>query len=126
MIYGRWAVGRPEGQTHMPGTCTCLNLNDLDRYDISTDPQCPIHGQDGTAPARPGPGRDGPVYLALNDTDNSTAYVVQFPDTAAYERWYASFGDNEEPFGFQGQWGLAYAILSPERLLQILGRPLPM
>jgi hypothetical protein len=67
----------------------------------------------------------GPVYLALNDTDNSTAYVVRFEDETAYQRWYEALGDNEEPFGFQGQWGLAYAILTPQRALEILGVPIP-
>jgi hypothetical protein len=33
--------------------CTCLNLNDLENDDISTDPLCPIHGINGTAPALP-------------------------------------------------------------------------
>jgi hypothetical protein len=67
----------------------------------------------------------GPVYLALNDIDNSTAYVVRFEDEAAYRRWYEALGDNAEPFGFQGQWGLAYAILTPEGSLEILGAPIP-
>jgi hypothetical protein len=67
-------------------------------------------------------GEDSPVYLALVNTDAlGDGYVVRFDSEAAYQRWDESLGDNEEPFGFQGAWGLATAILDPERALAVIG-----
>jgi hypothetical protein len=62
------------------------------------------------------------VYLALNNTDaGGTAYVIEFPSTGDYEGWSAlSLLDNEQPFGFRGEWGLAHAILTPDRALEVL------
>jgi hypothetical protein len=65
------------------------------------------------------------VYLAINNTDVSgTAVIVKFPDLAALKRWQQVIdeitGEDSEPFGWRGEWGVADRVLSPDEALLLI------
>jgi hypothetical protein len=58
------------------GRCTCLDLNDAEEHEFSTDPLCPIHGKDGAAPAVPIPMRK-PVVVDFDTPDRLYLVTVK-------------------------------------------------
>lgn len=65
------------------------------------------------------------VYLAVNNTDDGgQALVIAFDHQAALEAWQANVdrltGDDDEPFGFRGEWGVARRVLTPAEALELI------
>ena len=65
------------------------------------------------------------IYYAINNTDDGgQAIVIEFEDKAALEAWLKQVeqitSDDDEPFGFRAETGIAQRILSPAEGLAMI------